>query len=32
MPFETFFSRRLKVKVIGSNKGRNGHILSLSGP
>ena len=32
MPFETFFSGRLKVKVTGSNKGQNGHILSLSGP
>ena len=30
-PFETFFSGRLKVKVTGSNKGQNGHILSLSG-
>ena len=26
MPFETFFLGRLKVKVMGSNKGQNGHI------
>ena len=32
MPFETCFSGRLKVKVTGSNKSQNGHILSLSGP
>ena len=32
MPFETFFSGRLKVKVTGVKKGLNGHILSLSGP
>ena len=32
MPVETFFSLRLKVKVIGSNKGQKGHKLSLSGP
>ena len=33
MPFETFLGR-MKVKVTGVNKGRNGHIhvLSLSGP
>ena len=31
MPFK-HFSRRLKVKVTGANKGQNGHILSLSGP
>ena len=31
MPFEIFFSGRLKVKVTGV-KGQNGHILSLSGP
>ena len=30
MPFETFFSGRLKVKVTGSNKGQNGHIHVLS--
>ena len=32
MPFETFFSGWLKVKVIGVNKDQNGHKLSLSGP
>ena len=32
MPSEKIFSSRLKVKVIGSNKGQNGHKLSLSGP
>ena len=32
MPFETFFPGRFKVKVRGSNKDQNGHILSLSGP
>ena len=32
MPFETFFSGRLKVKVTGVKNGQNGHILNLSGP
>ena len=32
MPFETFFPGRLKLRSHGSNKGQNGHILSLSGP
>ena len=31
MPFETFLGR-LKVKVIGSNKGENGHIHVLTCP
>ena len=32
MPFETFFHVGSRSRPPGSNKGQNGHILSLSGP
>ena len=32
MSFETFFEVGLRSRLQGSNKGQNGHKLSLSGP
>ena len=32
MPFEIFFQVGSRSGSQGSNKGQNGHILSLSGP
>ena len=32
MPFETLFQVDGRSRSQGSNKGHNGHILSLSGP